>query len=89
MMTADWDTIFEWIVFSWEEINISTILNGFRVSFGEDDVLEIEENEMDVTECFPNIAELASLLNNFTVIKDENIDTFEEWRWKFWSRTCM
>ena len=81
MKAADWDTIFEWIVSSWEEINISTILNGFRVSFGENDILEIEENETEVTECSPSIAEvpeLANLLENFTVIKDENTDGFEK-----------
>ena len=70
------------VVSSGEEINISTILNGFRVSFGEDDVLEIEENEMEVTEKSPHIAEvlkLATLLQNFAVkpvIKEENTDVF-------------
>jgi transposase-like protein len=81
MKAADWDTIFEWIVSSWEEINISTILNGFRVSFGEDDVLETKGNETEVNRCRPSIVEIpefANLLENFTVIEDENTDGFEE-----------
>jgi transposase-like protein len=72
MKAADWNTIFEWIVSSWEEVNLSTILNGFRVSFGEDDdVLKIEENEMNVNESDPNIAV-------FTFIDNERCDGFEE-----------
>ena len=82
MKAADWNTIFEWIVSSWEEVNLSTLLNGFRVSFGEDDdVLEIEENEMNVNESDPNIAvfhDLVELLQNFTFIDNEKCDGFEE-----------
>ena len=81
MKATDWDTIFEWIVSSWEEINISTILNGFRVSFGEDDVLETKGNETEVNRCRPSIVEIpefGNLLENFTVIEDENTDGFEE-----------
>ena len=61
--------------------SISTIFEWFRVSFGEDDVLEIEENETEVTECSPSIAEVsefANLWENFTAIEDENTDGFEE-----------
>ena len=76
MKAADWNTIFEWIVSSWEDVNLSTILNGFRVAFGEDDdVLEIEENEMNVNESDSNIVEL---LENFTFIDNEKCDGFEE-----------
>ena len=82
MKAADWNTIFEWIVSSQEVVNLSTILNGFRVSFGEDDdVLEIEENEMNVNESDPNIAvfhDLVELLENFTFIDNEKCDGFEE-----------
>ena len=82
MKAADWDTIFEWIVSSWEEVNPSTILNDFRVSFGEnDDVHDIEENEMEVNESCPNIAdvpELVEILEKFTIIEDDSCDGFEE-----------
>lgn len=76
MKAADWNTIFKWVVSSWEDVNLSTILNGFRVAFDEDDdVLEIEENEMNVNESDPNIVEL---LENFTFIDNEKCYGFEE-----------
>ena len=78
MKAADWNTVFEWIVSSWEEVNHSTILNDFRVCFGEDHgILEIEENEMEVNEHSSNIAdvpELAELLEKITVIHDKNCE---------------
>ena len=81
MKTADWDTIFEWIVSSWEEVKSSTILNGFRDSFGEhEDILEIEKNEMDVDEFHQNITdvpELIDLLSDLTFLIDENCYGFE------------
>ena len=82
MKAVDWNTIFKWIVSSWEQVSLSTILNGFRVCFGEDrGILKIEENEMEVNEHSSNIAdvpELAELLEKFTVIHDENCDGFED-----------
>jgi len=79
---ADWNTIFEWIISFWEEVNHSTILNEFRVSFGEHrDFPQIEENEMEVNETDPNIAdvpELFELLESFSIIVDERCDGFIE-----------
>ena len=63
-------------------VNLSTILNGFHVCFGEDHgILEIEENEIEVNEHSSNIAdvpELAELLEKFAVIHDENCDGSED-----------
>ena len=54
MKTDEWDIIFEWVVSSWDKVNRSTILNGFRVSFGEDRYFpQFEENEIEVNETAP------------------------------------
>jgi len=67
------NAIFEWNDSSWEEVNRSTILNGFRVSFDEDrDFPQIEENEMKVNETGLNTTELVELLECFSIIDDEN-----------------
>ena len=57
-------------------------MNGFRISFGEHrDFPQIEENEMEVNETGPNIAdipELFELFESFSIIDDESCDSFEK-----------
>ena len=71
-----------WNGLSIHRIHCSTILNGFRVSFGEDcDFLQIEENKIEVNETGQNIDDfpvLVELLESFSIINDENCGGFAE-----------